>query len=247
MKQFLSVLALMCCSLISTAQISKGESFVTGSLGFNIEDDRNSFLSSGAFGGAVKITTFDGIVSYQYFILPRFSLGPTFGWSYRKAVFDELIDVAPYTFETVTTGFNRHYEPGLMVSYHIPITSRFNFYLTSSGRYIYVDQELQGDNDFEIQNGKGYIFDLRPGIYFFVTEKKKLSVRLEVGEIYFSKLYPENQPELFINEFNADFHPANFTLGAQFHFLRNTEKKAGKKERKKEEKPEKLTPLFDEN
>jgi len=222
---------------IGFSQIQKGKSFFVGSLGYDKSTDRNSFLSQSGIPPDLQMSSFNGIVAYNYFISSRISLGPIINWDLKKATYSEVIDVDPFTFEGVFKGWDRRLDAGLNIRYFHPISKNFYLYLSTSGSRIFIRQEIEYDNNSYIDDGRGIILSTIPGIVYVLNER--WVINLSVGEIVYEKLFPKNQPDLYLSDFRTKFDLTSIRIGAQIHL--------GKRNENLTNTEEILVPLFDDS
>jgi hypothetical protein len=222
---------------IGYSQIQKGKFFVIGSMGYSKSVDKNSFLSNPGAPPNLQISSFSGFSSINYFISDRISVGPILGWDFRKASYSEIIDVNPFTYSGVFEGRDRRLNIGVNIRYFHPISHRLYLYFSASGSRALLRQQVEYENDEYIQDGRGILLLGIPGIIYTLNER--WVVNFSIGEITYEKLFPKNEPELHLSEFDTKFDLSTFKIGVQFHL--------GKRNEKETKSEEILVPLFDEN
>lgn len=191
MKKIFFLLVFTFC-LQSFYSQNEGNFILTGNLNINNTSFSDDFDSDDDINIITSIRA--------GYILPNSNLEIGFGTAYsRRSNNNSFLDE---DFETIS---------GLIYAkQYFPITDKFAF--NASGEFSYSKSYYRNRDNFD---QKTYLFEIRPGLIYFVS--KKIGLTADFGSVGFNKSnFRETSGDSSISNVYFNFNPSNIRLGLAF-------------------------------
>lgn len=185
--------------MMALAQIQQGRSFLSGGIGFNVNNPSNPQP-----GEVKQFTHFDVNAKYGFLVGDTWAIGISPSYSLQRQT------------NTDSKNVSNDFAIGPFVRKYFSLNDKFYFHLDASYSYEKVGGYTQpsGGNKIDAPKQTSNVIAITPGASYFITDRVALTATL--GRLSYTKFKSDNGNNS--SGFDLNFGLTSLTLGAAVYF-----------------------------